>query len=364
MKDHILVVGGYGRVGQTICRFLGDRYPGKVYAAGRSLERAVRFCGETEGRVLPLQVDITEPSGLQVLDSAKLVVMCLDQHDTAFVQACLERGTHYVDISAKGDFLARVEGLQSAARANGATAVLSVGLAPGMTNLMAAQASKLLDETEAIDIFIMLGLGDQHGKAAMEWTIDHLNSSFDVTEGGRTKRVQSFTDRKTADFGGALGQSTAYRFPFSDQQTLARTLSVPSVSTRLCFDSSLTTALVSGLQSIGVFRLLRFRAVRRLMVQSFGAVRFGEELFAVKVEARGRSGQKPALAECFFHGNNEAELTARAAGSVADSVYRRSFPAGVHHIEQLFDLHSLRPAVQEGTTLEICLNGQVLGKEI
>lgn len=47
--------------------------------------------------------------------------------------------------------------------------MLSIGLAPGLTNLLAAHAHRLLDEVTELDIFIMLGLGDRHGKAAMEW---------------------------------------------------------------------------------------------------------------------------------------------------------------------------------------------------
>ncbi|KIV54297.1 hypothetical protein AM501_18810 [Aneurinibacillus migulanus] len=58
MKEHIVVVGGYGRVGQTICRELGELYPGKVYAAGRSLECAEQF-SRTTGRKVRPYVDIS-----------------------------------------------------------------------------------------------------------------------------------------------------------------------------------------------------------------------------------------------------------------------------------------------------------------
>lgn len=60
--------------------------------------------------------------------------------------------------------------------------MLSIGLAPGLTNLLAAHAHRLLDEVTELDIFIMLGLGDRHGKAAMEWTVDHLCTRYDVTQ--------------------------------------------------------------------------------------------------------------------------------------------------------------------------------------
>ncbi|MBD0381473.1 hypothetical protein [Paenibacillus sedimenti] len=50
----------------------------------------------------------------------------------------------------------------------------------GLTSLLARRAKNLMDETDSIDISIMLGLGDHHGKAAIEWTIDNLGMKYDV----------------------------------------------------------------------------------------------------------------------------------------------------------------------------------------
>ncbi|BBP93332.1 hypothetical protein BsIDN1_69500 [Bacillus safensis] len=93
----------------------------------------------------------------------------------------------------------------------------------------------MLSSVDQIDIGIMLGLGDQHGKAAIEWTIDHVHTEYELTEHDQQKRVKSFTGGRPVNFGGQLGKRYAYRFPFSDQQTLPSTIHVPSVTTRLCF---------------------------------------------------------------------------------------------------------------------------------
>lgn len=57
MKDKILVIGGYGKVGQVICRDLGRKFPGKVIAAGRNYEKAERFTQATDENVIPLEFD-------------------------------------------------------------------------------------------------------------------------------------------------------------------------------------------------------------------------------------------------------------------------------------------------------------------
>ena len=340
MKDIILVVGGYGHVGRTICQELGTKYPGKVVAAGRSRERAEQFSREMGGKVRPLRLNLQEPVDSQVLKDVKLVIMCLDQTDTTFVRACLHSGAHYVDVSANGQFLLQAERWDDEAKANGGTAVLSVGLAPGLTNLLAAHAVSQLDRTDSIDIGIMLGMGDQHGQAAIEWTVDHMGQRFEVIENYLRKNVNSFSGGRRTDFG-PLGRKRAYRFPFSDQQTLVRTLEVPTVSTRLCFDSAVMTGLLAGLRIIGVFKLMKWRWARNLTVRAFSRVHFGEEKFAIKIDAHGRKNGDEVTIQHFLQGLHQSVMTAKVAVSVADAMYRKNYPSGVYHMEQLFGLRDI-----------------------
>jgi saccharopine dehydrogenase-like NADP-dependent oxidoreductase len=338
MKTDIIVVGGYGHVGGQICEQLAVQYPGKVYAAGRSFERAQQFCGGKRGKIKPLRLAVGEPFEEKLLERVKLVVMCLDQTDTAFAKACLLAGTDYVDVSANGDFLEAMELMNGSTEGISGTAVLSVGLAPGLTNLLALKAAQSLEGASRIDIAIMLGLGDEHGKAAIEWTVDSLAASYSITEAGRKRRVKSFTEGLKTDFGTDLGKRAAYRFPFSDQQTLSRTLGVPSVSTRLCFDSRLVTRSMALLKGIGFDRLLSAKPVRQLAIQSFGKLRYGSASYAIKVAGYGNLAGAAAVAEFGLQGVKEAEITAMTAIAVVKGVYGNRLPRGVYHIEQLFEL--------------------------
>ncbi len=63
MNDKLLIVGGYGQVGQVISRMLGEKFPGRVIAAGRNYHEAERFSATTEGTVLPLALNIHAPLG-------------------------------------------------------------------------------------------------------------------------------------------------------------------------------------------------------------------------------------------------------------------------------------------------------------
>lgn len=353
MKDQIIVIGGYGQVGQAISRRLGELFPGKVYAAGRNLQRARKFSQSAGGKVQPLHLDVQAPPSPNLLKQARLVVMCLDQTDTRFVQFCLESGTHYIDVSADYSFLAQIEKHHPMALSGGATAVLSVGLAPGLTHLLARHAHSLLDNTDSIDISIMLGLGDQHGQAAIEWTIDNMNANYTVVVQGEPKEVSSFTGGKKISFSKGKKGRMAYRFNFSDQHVLPTTLGVPTVATRLCFDSAGVTRLLAGMKATGMLRSLNWSPVRKAAIGLLGKPYMGTARFAVKVDARGTYQGQSALAECYLQGEHEALITARMATILSEALYRSELPHGVHHIEQLFELEPVLTALGKEVKVEI-----------
>ena len=191
----ILIVGGYGKVGRSIAERLAPPLPGRVAISGRSLSKAQAVAGEIGHGVEGRAIDIQAASSADALDGVVLVIVCIDQTDTRFARQCLARAIHYIDISADYGFLSHVEKLDALARQNSVTALLSVGVAPGLTNLLAARVGARMARIERIDILLELGLGDHHGQAAVEWMLDNLDTEYEVKENGRPKTVRSFGER-------------------------------------------------------------------------------------------------------------------------------------------------------------------------
>ena len=143
MDGSILIVGGYGSVGRFISTALGDRFPGQVVVAGRYYQKAHDFASGSNNTVIPAKLDISnmDEVGACLDDNVALVVMCVENQDTYFVEECIARGIHYVDISATHELLSQIETLDSKAQERGSTVLLSVGLAPGLTNLLASHCT-------------------------------------------------------------------------------------------------------------------------------------------------------------------------------------------------------------------------------
>ena len=336
INGKILIVGGYGSVGRVIATTLGKRFPGRVVAAGRNYHKAKQLSSETQQQVLPLALDIYKLRESELRDVA-VVVTCIDQGDTQFVEQCLRRGIHYVDISASYKFLSKIEALDSEARKHGSTVVLSVGLAPGLTNLLVSYCQSVFEALEQVDIFIMLGSGEVPGKESILWILENLDTEFLVREKGVLKQVRSFEDSKETVFPDEFGRRRAYRFNFSDRHAIAKTFGIDSISTWVCFDLALVTQLFALSTKIGLSKALRSGILKNLLVKIFQTFQFGSDKFEIEVDARGIVDGNFARYEPSIRGQKEGMITGLVAAKVAEHLYTSSLPSGVFHIEQLFD---------------------------
>lgn len=298
--NRVVVLGGYGAVGREVVAGLRG-HVSEIVVAGRDLAKA-----RTVDGAIPMRIDL-RGDDIERLD-ADAVVMCAETENVRVAETCLRRGVHYVDVSASYEVLAGIEKLDGIATR--ATGVLSVGLAPGVTNLLARE----FDGAD-VEIGVLIGSGERHGPSAVDWTLDSLG---DMGESWRMR------------FPPPYGMRTVHRFPFSDQYTLPG-----RVRTGLCLDSR---ALTAALPRLRPFR--RVGAVRTV----FRHVHLGGDWFAVAVASGGRVRS--------FAGR----LQSRATGLAAALVVRRladGMPPGVRHIEG---------AVGPGFLRELAAHGFDLGE--
>lgn len=345
IDDKILIIGGYGNVGRVIARQLAPLFPGRVVVAGRNLANAGAAAEAIGDGAQARAVDIRSPEAATELEEIGLVVVCLDQEDVQFAEQCLNRGIHYVDISAHYPFLATVERLDELARSRGATAILSVGVAPGLTNLLAARALELMERVDRLDILVELGLGDSHGRAAIEWMLDNLDAEYEVPQNGEFQTVRSFGE--SIELRLSTGSvRRAYRFSLSDQHVLARTLGVPSVSTWVCFTSPLITRLAARASTSRVAKWLRQPFLRRLAVRSLQNVGVGSDRCAVAVRALGIGAAGGDTRTVGVTGHNEALMTGVVAAETARQLLTNTPAPGVYHSEQVIALGQVVEALE------------------
>lgn len=336
-QGKILIVGGYGAVGKIISTTLGSLFPKKVIVAGRNYLKAKNLSTELNQNVVPLELDISSIiENDKRLDDISLVIMCIDQENITFITQCIERSINYIDITANYKFLSKIETLDELAKKNNSTVILSVGLAPGLTNLLAKRSSENVKNIQFANIYILLGLGEKHGDAAYRWTFNDFNDEFTVNENGKKIRVKSFEDSKQTLFPEKIGKRTAYRSNFSDQHVIPKTLNIKSVSTRICFDSTFMTKFYALIKKSFVRKLFKIKSVQNKLIKTFKIFKFGSDQFALKVDS-GINQDEGLLFECSIIGNGQGKTTGMVASKVAEKLFTTSFENGVYHIEQLFE---------------------------
>ncbi len=343
----ILIVGGYGSVGYRIAKLLAPDFRARITIAGRNLRKAEDLARTLGHDSQARMIDVNDSrSYTAALEDVGLVIMCLDRTDTAFARACVTRGIHYVDITASLEVIERLSPLHDLAAANNAALVLSVGLTPGLTNLLAkACVGDAAKSLQVIDIHLLFGMGDVHGKAAIEWMVDRMHRPFEVRDHRGPRRVFGFQEASMGDFPAPLGSRRTYRFDFSDQHTLPGTLGVPFVSTWSTFNSRSISAYVAFLGRTGVLRWSRRAAIRRVFVWLFGAFHVGSNQFALSVQGRFSGDAEKAAVHWTAKGHAEAHGAAVVAAETARRMLRQPPQGGVFHLDQLFDLEQFQPAL-------------------
>ncbi|WP_069133176.1 saccharopine dehydrogenase family protein [Rhodohalobacter halophilus] len=329
MIQKILIIGGYGAVGSIIAESISQNYQWEIYIAGRNLSKAEKLAHRLNHKVIPLQIDLSDPSGHSILEDMDLVIMCVEQAGIEFVKQCIIRGIHYIDITATHQRIEEIETLDCIAKKNNVRVVLSVGLAPGITNLLAQYCTELLPDGKRINLFVLLGTGEKHGDAAYRWTFDNLHTTYKISNNGESSIVKSFTSPVTTQL---LGKRTFYLFNFSDQHSLVKTTRVNKVRTRLAFDSKVLTWAIALFRKVGLTKVFQYRKIQNIIMILFKKALLGDDIYSVKAVIENDRGEKR---ECSLSGNGESKITAYVASMVALNMVDSAHHYGVSHLNEV-----------------------------
>ncbi|WP_232662670.1 NAD-dependent epimerase/dehydratase family protein [Pseudonocardia sp. TRM90224] len=290
---NFLVLGGYGAVGAAVV--------GELRAAGHSVTTAGRDAARADRAV-----DLREPGLRSYREALAGIDVVVNAAGVESIDVVAATGpAAFVDITATTAYVHAVERL-----APTGPVLLSVGLAPGLTNLLAAQLHRERP-ARRIDVAVLLGTGDAHGAAATGWTFGLLGRRFADPATGEP--VLNFSGAHPFDLPGA-GRRRLVRADFADQHVLTRDLGVP---VRTWF------GLTSRFATAGLTLLSRLPGAGSLPGDAHLP---GSDAWLVCAVAddgrtRARAGRGQSLAT--------AEIAARAAALAP------TLAPGVHHLHQV-----------------------------
>jgi len=212
----IVLLGGSGDVGTRLSRLLLENTDAVVTTVSRRNHEVSPPAG---GRLRHVSFDLSQPERLETAASA-LIVNLTEVTPPAYARHVVDSGGYWLESSATPAYLGAIEAALEGA-ADPGTAILGVGAAPGLTNLLAAEIAAKAPETVQIDIGIEMGMGRHYGAAATEWFLSAAGKPYPViidqklceVTPGQLKRKFSFSE------GGPLRRAIGYGF--AEQKLIA-----------------------------------------------------------------------------------------------------------------------------------------------
>ncbi|MFQ5905683.1 MAG: saccharopine dehydrogenase family protein [bacterium] len=158
MRVHLL--GSTGLFGKAAAGLLADaELVTEIAIASRRLEAAQRTAWELGDKAHAVRVNIKDQSGLtSIAGDYDIVVNAagpMFEVQVPALRAAIEADADYCDLGVDGNATERALRLDTQARARPMTAVLGIGLDPGLSNLLAVHAAHQMDEIEELYVCIL-----------------------------------------------------------------------------------------------------------------------------------------------------------------------------------------------------------------
>lgn len=342
MKKRVLILGGRGRIGQSVAQDMINFTPEvEITITGRKTFQSKPF---VDSRMEFLELDLADKNKLiSAISSVDLVIHCagpFHYRDAGVLELCIEAGVNYIDVSDNHSFTLKALNHKEAAQKQGITAIINTGIFPGISNSLVRLGVEQLDQVETIHLSYVVGGSGGAGITVMRTTFLGLQRPFEVWKNSQWQQVKPYSDREVIEFPAPYGKLSVYWFDMPECFTLAQSFDVKTVVTKFGtfpdFYNHLTKMVAdqwppSWLQNTAVIEFLSQVSYAMTTVTDY----FSGIGVAVRSSAQGYKDQKPVEFCSTFTHENTALAAGIGTGSVAQLILTNQLhKPGVWPIEQ------------------------------
>ncbi|MFB6206928.1 MAG: trans-acting enoyl reductase family protein [Haloglomus sp.] len=224
----LLIYGSYGYTGDLIARQAAEAGATPTLA-GRDRTEVQRQAAELDLPFRVFDLDADDVAAHLEAADADAVLNCagpfVETH-RPMVDACVETGTHYLDITGE------IEVFESIAARDEAAAEADVQLLPGVgfdvvpTDCLAAHLAERLPDATALRLGFQAEGGISPGTAAT--AVNSMGEGGAIRRDGRIKSVDAAYDTRHIDFG--RGETGAISIPWGDVSTAYYTTGIGDIT--------------------------------------------------------------------------------------------------------------------------------------
>ncbi len=206
----VLVLGGYGVFGGRLVELLGDCEHLEVVVAGRSFEKARRFCGSltTECRLEPAAVDRDADIGEALAEVAPDIVIDASGPFQVYgprpyrvIEAAVERGIHYADLADSAAFVRGVARFDAAAKQAGVFVLSGLSTCPARTAAAVRELGQDLASIDTIAAGIAPSPAVDVGESVIRAVASYAGKALTVIGDGRPRTLHALTSHHDVSVG-------------------------------------------------------------------------------------------------------------------------------------------------------------------
>ena len=215
MAEKILVLGGYGNFGKLICDVLARRGDAELIVAGRSRDRAEKYCSELTAnnpkcRLSALALDVQSdafPKILKTIQPDIVIHTCgpFQGQDYRVPRACIAAGCHYIDLADDRHFVCGFALLNDKAKQHNVIAVSGASSVPGLSSVVVDHYASEFSQLEEIDYTIVPGGNVDIGEATLKGILSYAGEPFPGWENKMWIDRYGWMDSRRVDSGETLG---------------------------------------------------------------------------------------------------------------------------------------------------------------
>ncbi|MBE9124322.1 saccharopine dehydrogenase NADP-binding domain-containing protein [Tychonema sp. LEGE 07199] len=355
MTNRVLIVGGRGRIGNSVAQDIVTHTDAEITITGRDPN------GSLPPELPPdrsryLALDLADSAALQqAVSSSSLVVHCagpFHYRDASVLKTCIEAGVNYADVSDSRSFTRRALEYRETANKSGVTAIINTGIFPGVSNSMVRRDIEKLDTAEQVHLSYVVGGSGGAGVTVMRTTFLGLQTPFEALIDGKMQQINPYTDRETIEFPEPYGKTGVYWFDMPEAITLPETFPVKTVVTKFGTSPDLYNHLTwfvakywpdSWLKNPSVIEFLSYVSYGMTAVSN----NFSGVGVAVRSQVTGIKNGKPAKVRSTAVHPNAATATGIGTGSIAQLMLEGKLAKpGVWSVEQALSTELFEGAMQ------------------
>ncbi|KAL5566679.1 hypothetical protein UlMin_029843 [Ulmus minor] len=242
-KSRILVLGGTGRVGGSTAIALSKLCPElRLVIGGRNREKGAAVVDTIGGNSEFSEVDIDNPKSLEAaLSGVDLVVHTAGPFQQTekcpVLEVALKTKTAYVDVCDDTNHAFRAKSFNDKAVAANIPAIISGGIYPGVSNVMAAELvraarSESKGEPERLRFFYYTAGTGGAGPTILATSFLLLGEEVVAYNKGEKIKLKPYSGMLNIDFGRGIGKRDVYLLNLPEVRSAHEFLGIPTVSAR------------------------------------------------------------------------------------------------------------------------------------